>query len=160
MGEVENPYKGLRAFQQADSDDFFGREQLTEQLAARLTEQDEYHRFLAVVGPSGSGKSSVVRAGLIPAPRRGLLPGSKDWFVVEMIPGPRPLDELAAALTRVAVNPLSDETLQQLRDSHDGLIKVVEQALLAAEVEARPQTEKAGGKAGGDRKENVGGHRG
>ncbi|MBX3083226.1 MAG: protein kinase [Anaerolineae bacterium] len=131
MGEIVNPYKGLRAFQQADSDDFFGREQLTDQLAARLLEQDDYRRFLAVVGPSGSGKSSVVRAGLIPALRRGLIAGSSNWFVVEMIPGPRPLDELAAALTRVAVNPLTDDTLKQLRDSHEGLLKVVEAALPA-----------------------------
>src|SRR4051812_13904144 len=63
--EVHNPYKGLRAFQQADAPDFFGRETLTGRLVARLSEQDQGNlsRFLAVVGPSGSGKSSLVRAG-------------------------------------------------------------------------------------------------
>src|SRR5262249_48224849 len=70
--EFINPYKGLRAFQEADVHDFFGRATLTEQLLARLAE-DNGSQFLAVVGPSGSGKSSVVKAGLIPALRRGAL---------------------------------------------------------------------------------------
>ena len=80
---VANPYKGLRAFEEADAADFFGREALTRQLVERLGET----RFLAVVGPSGSGKSSVVRAGLLPALRRGALPGSERWFIAEMFPG-------------------------------------------------------------------------
>ena len=75
--EIYNPYKGLRAFQEADADDFFGREALTGQLLARLAEPGEGGRFLAVVGPSGSGKSSVVKAGLLPALRKGGLPGSE-----------------------------------------------------------------------------------
>jgi DNA-binding SARP family transcriptional activator len=66
---LTNPYKGLRAFQEADAPDFFGRETLTQQLLARLAEDGPYSRFLAVVGPSGCGKSSVVRAGLVPALR-------------------------------------------------------------------------------------------
>jgi serine/threonine protein kinase len=59
-----NPYKGLRAFQEADAQDFFGREALTRRLVSRLAETGEEARVLAVVGPSGSGKSSVVKAGL------------------------------------------------------------------------------------------------
>ena len=66
---LPNPYKGLRAFQEADADDFFGREVMTERLLARLAEDHPLARFLAVVGPSGSGKSSVVKAGLLPALR-------------------------------------------------------------------------------------------
>src|SRR5579859_322862 len=62
-----NPYKGLRAFQETDAADFFGRAALTERLLARLTADDDGAHFLAIAGPSGSGKSSVVRAGLIPA---------------------------------------------------------------------------------------------
>lgn len=85
---IANPYKGLRAFQEADAPDFFGREVLTERLIARLGEEHPMGRFLAVVGPSGSGKSSVVKAGLIPALRRGALPDSDCWFVAEMLPGP------------------------------------------------------------------------
>ena len=71
---VANPYKGLRAFEEGDAVDFFGREELVEELIKRV----EQTRFLAVVGPSGSGKSSVVRAGLIPALRRGAIAGSED----------------------------------------------------------------------------------
>src|SRR5689334_1843450 len=70
---IVNPYKGLRAFQEADALDFFGRLSLIDRLLFRLARLDEgqANRFLAVVGPSGSGKSSVVRAGLLPALRRG-----------------------------------------------------------------------------------------
>ncbi len=104
LAEIRNPYKGLRPFEAVDADQFFGREKLTQQLVARMAENDPLKRFLAVVGPSGSGKSSVVKAGLIPALRQGALPGSKDWFLVEMVPGIHPLDELENALLRVAVN--------------------------------------------------------
>ena len=65
-----NPYKGLRAFQERDAPDFFGREALTTRLVDRLSEEGELSRFLAVIGPSGAGKSSLVRAGLIPALHR------------------------------------------------------------------------------------------
>ena len=64
--DVRNPYKGLAAFEPEDAEYFFGREALIEELVARLKERG----FLAVVGPSGSGKSSLVRAGLLPALRR------------------------------------------------------------------------------------------
>src|SRR6185369_7319041 len=75
--EPDNPYKGLRAFQSADEQDFFGRDDLTHELLKRLAEvgisgsqpisHSNVARFLAVIGPSGSGKSSLVKAGLIPA---------------------------------------------------------------------------------------------
>ena len=91
---IPNPYKGLRAFQEADAPDFYGREVLIEQLLSRLGEMKHSNRFLAVVGPSGSGKSSVVRAGLIPALRAGALTGSAGWFFVEMTPGTHPFEEL------------------------------------------------------------------
>jgi WD40 repeat protein/serine/threonine protein kinase len=104
MTEIANPYKGLRPFEAVDVDHFFGREKLTTQLVERLEEDHPLKRFLAVVGPSGSGKSSVVKAGLIPALRQDAIPGSKDWFLVEMIPSAHPIDELENALLRVAVN--------------------------------------------------------
>ena len=71
---LPNPYKGLRAFEQADAADFFGRAALITRLISRL--EGVGNRFLAVVGPSGSGKSSVVKAGLIPELRAGRLPDS------------------------------------------------------------------------------------
>lgn len=102
-----NPYKGLRAFTESDAGDFFGRGELTRRLVARLAERGPGSRFLAVVGPSGSGKSSVVRAGLVPAIRDGALGDGTDAFVAEMLPGTHPIDELEAALLRVAVRPVS-----------------------------------------------------
>ncbi len=103
-GDRRNPYKGLRPFLESDSADFFGRERLTERLVERLSEAGAA-RFLCVVGPSGSGKSSVVRAGLVPAIRRGVIAGSDRWFVIEILPGSHPLRELERALLGVGVNP-------------------------------------------------------
>jgi WD40 repeat protein/class 3 adenylate cyclase len=123
---VANPYKGLRPFEEGDALDFFGREELTGQLVERLAET----RFLAVVGPSGSGKSSVVRAGLLPALRRGGLPGSDGSVIAEMLPGTRPLHELEAALLRVAVNPPSS-LVDQLERDEDGLLDAVKRILPA-----------------------------
>ena len=122
--ETRNPYKGLRAFAEDDAGDFFGREALTEHLVERL----EQTRFLGVVGPSGSGKSSVVRAGLVPRIRDGALPGSERWSVVEMFPGAYPLEELEAALLRVADKTPSG-LLEQLEKDELGLLRAVKQLL-------------------------------
>jgi WD40 repeat protein len=123
--ELENPYKGLRAFQEADAVDFFGRSALIEQLLKRLAEPG---RFLAVIGPSGSGKSSVVKAGLLPAIRGGGLPGSQTWFIAEMTPGTAPLEQVANALTKLAVNP-NGKLLDRLRQDDRGILEGVNQAL-------------------------------
>jgi WD40 repeat protein/serine/threonine protein kinase len=115
---LKNPYKGLRAFQEADAADFFGRTGLVDRLIARLADPDNPTAFLAVVGPSGSGKSSVVRAGLIPALKRGALFGSKDWFYAQMTPGANPIQELADALLSVALDaPASLTDLFKLSES-------------------------------------------
>ncbi|HSJ50323.1 MAG TPA: BTAD domain-containing putative transcriptional regulator, partial [Actinomycetota bacterium] len=102
---VRNPYKGLRDFAEADADYFFGRESVVRRLVQRLAERGERRRFLCVVGPSGSGKSSLVRAGLVPALRAGALAGSDRWFFVDLVPGRHPLRELESALLGVAVRP-------------------------------------------------------
>ncbi|GAB4510285.1 MAG: hypothetical protein OHK0046_06820 [Anaerolineae bacterium] len=128
LPEPENPYKGLRAFQQADAADFFGRAALIENILARMSENDPRSHFLAVVGPSGSGKSSVVKAGVIPAIRSGALPGSQNWFVVEMVPGIDPLEELEAALLRIAVNP-PESLLKQLKEDERGLLRAIKRVL-------------------------------
>ncbi len=130
--EIVNPFKGLRAFSEADAENFFGRETLVQQLLARLGEGGDLSRFLAVIGPSGSGKSSVVRAGLIPALRRGGLPGSENWFVVDMLPGKHPFEELEASLLRVAVNP-PEHLLSQMKDGNRGLLRAVQRVLPADE---------------------------
>ena len=123
-GIATNPYKGLLPFEEADAPYFFGREALTDELVMRLSDTS----FLAVVGPSGSGKSSVVRAGLIPALRSGAIPGSERWPIAEMVPGAHPLEELEAALLRVAVNPPASLMEQLERDTH-GLLRAVKRVL-------------------------------
>jgi len=115
-----NPYKGLRAFEEADADDFFGREALIQHLLEQLSNEVKFNRFLAVVGPSGSGKSSVVKAGLLPALRHGQLPGSSDWYFAEMTPSGQPFEKLAAVLLSVANQP-TPNMLAQLEQSRKGL---------------------------------------
>jgi WD40 repeat protein/DNA-binding SARP family transcriptional activator/energy-coupling factor transporter ATP-binding protein EcfA2 len=119
-----NPYKGLRAFAEGDAADFFGREALTRLLLDRLAAA----RFLALVGPSGSGKSSIVRAGLIPELRGGGLPGSQDWQVAVLTPGAYPLEELEACLLRMAINPPTS-LIEQLQTDERGLLRAVKRVL-------------------------------
>ena len=117
---VPNPYKGLRAFEEGDAPDFFGREELVKQLVDRLGET----RFLAVVGPSGSGKSSVVRAGLLPALRGGAISGSQEWRIADMFPGAHPLDGLEAALLKACPDP-PPSLMEQLEHDEHGLHRAV-----------------------------------
>jgi len=126
--ESENPYKGLRAFQESDAGDFFGRKVLVDRLLNRLSAADANARFLAVVGPSGSGKSSVVKAGLIPMLRRGGVQNSQDWFIAQMTPGAQPFVELEAALLRVAVNS-PPALVEELRASEHGLFEIANRLL-------------------------------
>ena len=121
---LANPYKGLCAFEESDADDFFGREVLVDRLLARLAEDHPLARFLAVVGPSGSGKSSVVRAGVIPALRHGALPGSVEWSIVTLLPGSQPFDELEIALRR-AFPDLSPALFSDLRGDARGLLRTL-----------------------------------
>ena len=91
------PYKGLYYFDEGDAELFFGREELTHTLVNHVNHRaDTNQRFLAVVGASGSGKSSVVRAGLIPALR--WQPTSSGWPVIVMTPTAHPLEILTASL--------------------------------------------------------------
>ena len=106
-GPVLCPYKGLAPFEIDDAECFFGREQLVAELVARLVGT----RLLGVVGPSGSGKSSVVRAGLLPALAGGALPGSDTWVRALIRPGEHPMRELRRARVRTAtVAPCSSST--------------------------------------------------
>ena len=98
------PFKGLASFEPVDADYFFGRERLVAELVARFVGAG----FLGIVGPSGSGKSSVLRAGLLPALAGGVLPGSEAWRRVLLRPGERPLDELRRVLVSGAADPLAE----------------------------------------------------
>jgi WD40 repeat protein/DNA-binding SARP family transcriptional activator len=88
------PFKGLACYEVADAEYFFGREGLVAEIVARLVGAS----LLGVVGPSGSGKSSAVRAGLLPALARGVLPRSERWRCLLLRPGEHPLVELRRAL--------------------------------------------------------------
>ncbi len=90
------PYKGLAAFEAADADYYFGRERLIAELIARFVGST----FLGLVGDSGSGKSSALLAGLLPALAGGVLPGSETWPQAVLRPGEHPLAELGRALAR------------------------------------------------------------
>ena len=122
--EVRNPFKGLRAFKETDAADFFGRDELV----AELVEHVSTHQFTAVVGPSGSGKSSVVRAGLLPEIRRGALDVVGGVLITEMYPGSYPFEELESALVRVAVTPTAG-TMADLLGDDRGLLRVAKQIL-------------------------------
>ncbi|MDQ0906753.1 WD40 repeat protein/transcriptional regulator with XRE-family HTH domain [Streptomyces canus] len=89
------PYRGLARFETGDSDLFFGREQLTADLVDLLRRR----RFAAVFGPSGSGKSSLLRAGLIPILRRAQEPGPRPAAIRILTPGERPARSHAPLLT-------------------------------------------------------------
>jgi class 3 adenylate cyclase/energy-coupling factor transporter ATP-binding protein EcfA2 len=101
---TEAPYKGLASFEVEDAEWFFGRERLVAELISRLAGAS----LLGVVGPSGSGKSSAVRAGLIPALAAGVLPGSESWIALVMRPGEHPLRELDRTLWSTLPKPVLD----------------------------------------------------
>ena len=135
-GPVLCPYKGLAPFEIDDAECFFGREQLVAELVARLVGT----RLLGVVGPSGSGKSSVVRAGLLPALAGGALPGSDTWVRALIRPGEHPMRELRRARAdgngrAVLVVDQLEELFTACRDEHERMTFVA--ALVRAVRERR-----------------------
>jgi DNA-binding SARP family transcriptional activator len=117
--DIPNPYIGLRPFSEAEAEDFHGREDLTARAVERLMEA----RFVALVGPSGSGKSSIARAGVLPIVR-------ETHVVARMVPGDRPLEELEIAMLRAFPEaPASASGI--LRSDEGGLRRMVQ--LLEAE---------------------------
>lgn len=136
------PYKGLNYFDEADADLYFGRAALVEKLVRRvLGSQDGSSprppappaplRFLAIVGASGSGKSSMVRAGLVPALR--WQPVSASWPIHVLTPTAHPLEALALALTCEADSPtLLSALMDDLRRDRRSLHVFVQQHLSTA----------------------------
>jgi hypothetical protein len=121
----DEPYPGLRPFEVTDASIFFGRDAHTAEVLARLRR----HRFLGVVGASGGGKSSLVRAGLLPALYRGYLSGSTThWRIAVMRPGGAPLAALATALVEGAGIGRLPEALDVLRGTTLGLTELVSRA--------------------------------
>jgi hypothetical protein len=112
-GRVICPYKGLAGFDVADSAYFFGREQLVAELVARLVGAP----LLGVVGASGAGKSSVVKAGLLAALADGVLPGSDRWGVAFLRPGSAPAEALDRAVATVAGAPRAVLVVDQFEEA-------------------------------------------
>jgi len=141
-----NPFPGLRSFQLKENYLFFGREGQTDELIRSL----QHHRFVAVIGTSGSGKSSLVRAGLLSALYSGfMITTSSNWRVALFRPGDDPIGEMARALNKpdvlrndpdvlgvnaedVAIRTIITETT--LGYGPLGLIEVVQQAKLPIDV--------------------------
>jgi WD40 repeat protein len=117
------PYRGLAPYEAADAEWFFGRAQLLDELLRRLAGR----RFLAVFGSSGSGKSSLLRAGLLPAAAQGRLPPRHLVLTMLMTPGERPMEELAVQLASLAGVPVGT-LLTDLR-AEPGLHLVARQVL-------------------------------
>src|SRR5262245_25249078 len=124
---IAAPYPGLRPFEPHEAEIFFGRGEQIDQMLATL----ETHRFLAVVGASGCGKSSLVRAGLLPALQQGFLEGgTTNWRFIIMRPAGAPFAQLAQAFHDAREeHPVSPEdvafTETALRRSPRGLVDAI-----------------------------------
>lgn len=138
----KNPFPGLRAFKADEYPLFFGREGQVDALITRL----QRSRFLAVVGTSGSGKSSLMRAGLMPALRGGMMKGADSgWRIADVGPGGDPMGNLAAELSKKDVLSeagagLPDHEAEAaieatLRSSSLGIVNVARQAPLGRDQE-------------------------
>src|SRR5271165_7011751 len=120
--EGKNPYRGLELFDVEHAPLFFGREALTEWLLDALKRKPSRaeNRFLAIVGASGSGKSSLARAGLMAALKVGKLDGSVAWSRAICRPGAEPFFSLAKALTGLAPQSVSAVVFDRLQGRKDG----------------------------------------
>ncbi len=108
--KIRNPYKGLQAFDEFDTHDFYGRKATIQQMLSLLEHQHDngQSQFIAVVGASGSGKSSLVRAGLFPQLRAGAFEDSADGLYITMLPNDTPIQTLAEKLNSIATQGQSD----------------------------------------------------
>jgi WD40 repeat protein len=130
------PYPGLRPFDRDEDSLFFGREQQIDELLVKLGET----HFIAVLGTSGSGKSSLVRAGILPALQGGLLArAGARWEIAELRPGNRPMHRLAAACIQQtnwgagrAAEPLAGDPQSPNPESTDPARPPLESTAIAA----------------------------
>ncbi len=130
--QVTRPYPGLRPFESWEGEIFFGRDEHTNRLFDILQQQ----RFLAVIGFSGSGKSSLVRAGLLPALPLGSLGTGSDWCIALLRPGNRSMQRLAHAL--LGRSALGIELVSEERIPQDERHLTADVALIEAELRRGP----------------------
>lgn len=123
--DERSPYVGLQSFQEQDADRFFGREKLSQDLVARV----QASRFVVIAGPSGSGKSSLARAGLIPALKKGALAGSENWLYEILTPGRRPVEALGRVVDNLKDLNAGDDLRQKGRTDATRLSRWLEAAL-------------------------------
>ncbi|MCG8322574.1 MAG: High-affnity carbon uptake protein Hat/HatR [Cytophagales bacterium] len=132
---VSNPFPGLRPFEVDESHLFFGREGQSDEVVYKLIE----NRFVAVMGSSGSGKSSLMNCGVIPKLYSGLFPANyKDWEVITTMPGTSPVENLAKSILstdrQFKQTEEKDRTFQKifastvLRSSSLGLVDLIGQS--------------------------------
>jgi len=139
--DLFNPYPGLRSFEMNENDLFFGRDEQIDELLHRFSN----HRFLAVLGTSGSGKSSLVRAGLLPALYGGfIVGGNSSWRVSIFRPGSNPIGNMAIEMNKQNLLGLSSTSEGQnisdiqtaiieatLRRSEIGIVEAIKQAKIS-----------------------------
>ncbi|HEX6555500.1 MAG TPA: TIR domain-containing protein [Ktedonobacteraceae bacterium] len=141
--EPRNPFKGLEPFRSGDARDFFGRDGFVQDLLKALEDSlftgqqaKQAGRLLAVVGPSGSGKSSIVMAGLLPELQKGAIAGSSEWTYLKPVkPGALPFEALAQTLAssfpeRSLISLQEDLKADSARGLH----------LLASQIAKRPDS--------------------
>ncbi len=124
------PYLGLASFQPEDTDRFFGRQALLEEVCVRLAEV----QFLAVFGASGSGKSSLLRAGLLPAIWRGDVASGEAWPTILLTPGSRPVEQLAIHIANLG--SISAASVAADLRADPGAIPVLLRQVLARQAES------------------------
>ncbi len=133
--QLMNPFPGLRAFEEEEDILFFGREKQIDELLRKLRTS----RFLAIIGSSGSGKSSLVKSGLLPSLHSGLMSGAgSQWRIALFRPGNDPIGNMTDALSKNGVLRDDDTTEEQetnraineavLRRSSLGLIECYKQS--------------------------------
>ncbi len=130
---IFNPFPGLRPFKVEESHLFFGREGQSEEILKKLSDE----KFVAVIGASGSGKSSLIYCGLVPTLYGGFIGETKSkWNIIASRPGNSPVENLASAILSKSTtnNKKDDELIKQklnasiLRSSSNGLVEVLEQS--------------------------------
>jgi WD40 repeat protein/energy-coupling factor transporter ATP-binding protein EcfA2 len=115
------PYVGLRPFDESDKDYFFGREQHIRNVLQKLSQQS----FVAVIGLSGAGKSSLVLAGVLPQLPKGRMVGKgSDWVIVKMTPGNSPMNRLSDAVISGVTKYFNDRGILRQNEIDDWALKV------------------------------------
>src|SRR4051812_44436711 len=117
-----NPFPGLRAFEEEEDILFFGREKQIDELLRKLRTS----RFLAIIGSSGSGKSSLVKSGLLPSLHSGLMSGAgSQWRIALFRPGNDPIGQLNETLSKNGVlrDDQSEDELDTNRSINESILR-------------------------------------